>query len=117
MGGMEPGMNGMAEHPEIEELERAAAWRLRQADAGPADTASVAAARSLEALANDLRRNDYALLWTELRSIGNWLGESDAISDYAELAADYRARIGVSEHPADGAAYLTGLLAIARGLV
>ncbi|MGD0106220.1 MAG: hypothetical protein ABSC06_19590 [Rhodopila sp.] len=105
------------EPPEIEELERAAAWRLRLVDADPDDTASAVAALLLEALAEDLRRNDYASLWTELRSIGNWLAESDAISDFAELAADYRVRIGVSECPADGAAYLTGLLAIARGLV
>ena len=106
-----------AEPPEVEELERTAAWRLRLADANPGDTASAGAARLLESLAADLRRNDYAALWTELRSIGNWLGESDAISDYSDLAAGYRARIGVAEHPADGAAYLTGLLAIARGLV
>jgi hypothetical protein len=64
-----------------------------------------------------LRREDHAALWSELRSIGNWLGESDVISDYADLAADYRMKIGVSEHPADGAAYLRGLLAIAHGLV
>jgi hypothetical protein len=110
-------MNASAEPPEVEELERTAAWRLRLVDADPEDTASAAAARLLEALANDLRANDYSPLWTELRSIGNWLGESDSISDYAELAADYRARIGVSDHPANGTAYLLGLLAIARGLV
>lgn len=103
--------------PEIDELQRAAAWRLRLVDADPTDTTSAAAAGLLEALAEDLQRNDHAGLWTELRSIGNWLGESDAISDYADLAADYRARIGVSEHPTDGAEYLRGLLAIARGLV
>ena len=110
-------MHASAEPPEIEELERTAAWRLRLWDADAGDTASAAAARLLEALADDLRRNDHTALWTELRSIGNWLGESDAISDFAGLAADYRARIGVSEHPADGAAYLLGLLAIARSLV
>jgi hypothetical protein len=105
------------EPPEIEELEQAAAWRLRLVDADPGDRVSEAAATRLQALADDLRRNDHAALWTELRSIGNWLGESDAISDYADLAADYRARIGTSEHPADGAAYLQGLLTIARNLV
>jgi hypothetical protein len=105
------------EPPEIEELERAAAWRLRLVDADPGDTASAAAAAVLEALAADLRRNDYAALWTELRSIGNWLGESDAISDFSEIAADYRLRIGVSAHPVDGADYLRGLLAIAHSLV
>jgi hypothetical protein len=106
-----------AEPPEIEELERAAAWRLRLVDADPEDAGSAAAARLLEHLADDLRRNDYALLWTELRSIGNWLGESDAISDYAELAADFRARIGLSARPENGEAYLRGLLAIAQSLV
>jgi hypothetical protein len=105
------------EPPEIEELERTAQWRLRLVDADPDDTVSVAAARLLDRLADDLRRNDYTPLWTELRSIGNWLGESDAISDYADLAADYRARIGVSVHPGDGADYLRGLLAIAQSLV
>jgi hypothetical protein len=106
-----------ADSAEIEALERTVAWRLRLVDADPADTASAAAARLLESLAGDLRRNNYASLWTELRSIGNWLGESDAISDYAELAADYRGRIGVSAQPADGADYLRGLLAIAHSLV
>jgi hypothetical protein len=105
------------EPPEIEELERAAEWRLRLADADPTDAASQAAARLLQHLADDLRRNDYAPLWTELRSIGNWLGESDAISDYADLAFDYRTKIGVAAHPPDGAAYLLGLLAIAQSLV
>ena len=104
-------------HPEIEALQRTAAWRLRLVDADPSDTASAAAAALLETLAGDLQHNEHAALWTELRSIGNWLGESDAISDFADLAADYRGRIGVREHPPDGAAYLLGLLAIARGLV
>ena len=103
--------------PEIEALEQTAAWRLRLVDADPSDTASAAAAVVLEALADDLRRDNHPALGTELGSIGNWLGESDAISDYADLAADYRARIGISEHPADGAAYLLRLLSIARGLV
>lgn len=102
------------DRPEIAELEEAAAWRLRLVDAQPEDAASQAAARRLEAVADDLRRNEYPALWTELRSIGHWLGESGAISDYADLAALYRARIGISEHPENGAAYLRRLLAIAR---
>ncbi len=102
---------------EAEDLDRTAAWRLRRVDADPSDSASAAAAALLEALAEDLRRNDYQAQWAELRSIGNWLGESDAISDYADLVSDYRVRIGMTEHPADGAAYLEGLLAIARSLV
>jgi hypothetical protein len=106
-----------SEQPEVEELERTAAWRLRLVDADSGDTVSAAAAVLLENLADDLRRNDYRPLWTELRSIGNWFGESDAISDYAGLAADYRTAIGVSVHPRDGAEYLRGLLAIAQSLV
>jgi hypothetical protein len=105
------------EPPEIEELERCADWRRRLVDADANDQASAAAARRLDRLAEDLRQHDYTSMWTELRSIGNWLGESDLISDYAELAADYRLRIGISEHPADGAQYLRGLLAIAQSLV
>jgi hypothetical protein len=105
------------EPPEIEELERAAEWRLRLVDADASDTVSAASALALQRLADDLRCKDYAPLWTELRSIGHWLSESDAISDYSDLAAEYRARIGVSDHPANGSDYLRGLLAIARGLI
>jgi alpha-beta hydrolase superfamily lysophospholipase len=105
------------EPPEIEELERAADWRLRLIDADPGDEASATAARRLQHLADDLRHNDYAALWTELRSIGNWLAESDAISDYADLAMDFRTQIGTSKNPADGADYLRALLAIAQSLV
>jgi hypothetical protein len=111
----------MTEHnsdpPEVEELERTAAWRLRLVDADPADDASREAAAQLQALAEDLRRPDLAPLWTELRALCNWLAESDAISDYAELAAEYRARIGVADLPKDGADYLRALLGIARSLV
>jgi hypothetical protein len=110
-------MGMRADAPEIEELERAAAWRLRLLDDDLTDAASAQAARLLEHLAEDLRHHDYAPLWTELRSISHWLEESDAITDYVDLALDYRARIGISAHPADGAAYLQGLLAIARSLV
>ncbi|HBK08696.1 MAG TPA: hypothetical protein DDZ81_23055 [Acetobacteraceae bacterium] len=105
------------EAPEIEELRQAAAWRLRKVDADPGDASSAAAAVLLEHLADDLQDHDHAAEWTELRSIGNWLAESDAISDYADLAMDYRSRIGVTEHPRDGADYLRGLLALARALV
>ena len=65
------------EPPEIEELERTAAWRFPGWSTPiRVDTAKgAAAAVVLEALAGDLRQNDYAAMWTELRSIGNWLGE------------------------------------------
>jgi len=105
------------EPPEVEDLERAAAWRLRLVDEDAADTISAQAARLLETLAEDLRRTPYTAFWAELRAVGNWLGESDAISDYAALAADYRTRIGISEHPADGADYLRALLRIAYSLI
>jgi hypothetical protein len=105
------------EPSEIDELESTAEWRLRRVDADAGDTASAAAATLLLRLAEDLRRNDYAPLWTELQSIGNWLSESGAIADYSDLAAEYRARIGVSDHPANGSEYLRGLLAIARGQI
>ncbi len=106
------------DHPEVEELERTAAWRLRLLDADPSDAASRTAADRLQALANELRDGaDLTPLWTELRSLCNWLGESDAISDYAELAAAYRTRIGIAEHPENGAAYLRALLGIARELL
>ena len=105
------------EPPEVEELERAAEWRLRLVDADPTDQVSAHAAALLQRLAADLKSNDYAAIWTELRLICNWLAESDAISDYADLAFDYRTRIGASDHPADGADYLRGLLAIAQSFV
>ena len=106
-----------SEPPEIEQLEHAAAWRLRLVDLDPADRSSAAAAQILEQLAASLRHDDHADMWTELRSLGNWLAESDAISDYADLVTEYHARIGVERHPADAAAYLRDLLAIARSLV
>ncbi len=103
--------------PEVEELEKVAGWRLRLVDADPSDTVSAAAARLLETLAEDLRQEDHTSLWLELGSLSNWLSESGAISDYAELASDYRVRIGVSAVPTSGGDYLRGLLAIARSLL
>ncbi len=105
------------EPPEVDELLDVAAWRLRRVDADPTDIASAAAARQLQALAEDLRNGADPALWTELGALQNWLAESDAISDYAALAAAYRARIGISDTPRTGADYLIGLLAIARTLV
>jgi hypothetical protein len=105
------------EASEAEALERAAEWRLRLVDADPTDRVSARAAVLLQRLAADLSSNDYTSIRTELRSIGNWLAESDLISDYKDLAFEYRARIGASDHPADGADYLRGLLEIAQSLV
>jgi len=106
----------MSEHDQAEaaELERAAEWRLRQADANPADTASAAAARHLRKLAGDVRGMEGSPLLHEFRCICNWLGESDGIEDLVHLMRDYHARIGVAETPADGEAYLRGLIALAQ---
>jgi hypothetical protein len=108
----------MSDEPlEVEELERTAAWRMRLVDQDPADARSLAAARLLEKLANDLRGLRDPGAWAELGAICNWLGESDMISDYAEAAQEYRAGIGVDHFPADGAAYLAALTDIARRFV
>jgi hypothetical protein len=106
-----------ADRSDLDALESTIAWRLRCLDADPADAASAEAVRLLDALVADLTQTDYAPLWTELGALLNWLGESDAVSDYAELAADYRVQIGVAHRPADGAAYIRALLDLARSLI
>jgi hypothetical protein len=102
------------ELPEVADLEAAAEWRLRQVDADPSDTASAAAARRLQDLAEDLRRAGDGPLLRELHAICNWLAESDNISAFVLRAEAYRRRIGIDAHPADGAAYLQALLGLAR---
>src|SRR6185437_9775772 len=101
--------SGPAEQSDLEALEDTIAWRMRCLDADPADVASAESVRLLEGLVTDLRRTDYGAHWQELGVLLNWLGESDAVSDYAELAADYRAQIGVANRPVDGAAYIRAL--------
>ena len=107
----------MADQSEIDELERTAAWRLRLVDADPDDHVSRTAAVRLQVLADELSRGDLDSLWTELGALRNWLGESGLISDYADLASDYRSRIGVTDMPSDAADYLRALIAMAQGLV
>jgi hypothetical protein len=99
---------------EVEELQRAAEWRLRQVDAHPADAKSADAARQLEALAADVRRLRGTPLFREYIAICNWLGESDGIADFSLLANDYRRRIGFDYAPPDGDAYLRALIALAK---
>jgi hypothetical protein len=99
---------------EAELLERAAAWRLRKVDADPTDAVSAGAAAQLERLAQEVRDLRGSPLFQEYLAICNWLGESDGISDFMELANDYRARIGVDLSPADGEAYLRALIALAK---
>ena len=100
--------------PEVVELEAAAEWRLQRVDANAADAASAAAAHRLHALAEDLRRMGDSPLLRELHAICGWLAESDNITDFALHAQDYRRRIGVDAHPADGEAYLRALISLAQ---
>jgi hypothetical protein len=100
--------------PEVVELEAAADWRLRMVDADPDDSQSAAAAERLQRLADDLRRYRATSLHAELGAICNWLAESDDITDFAQLAHDYRRRIGIDAFPDTGEDYLRALLDIAR---
>ena len=99
---------------EAEELERVAAWRLRRVDEDPADAECAAAAGQLERLADDVRLLRGSPLFQEYGAICNWLGESDGITDFMELANDYRSRIGFDHWPEDGAAYLRALIDLAK---
>ena len=67
------------ENPDAAALERAAEWRLRQADANPADTASIAAARHLQKLANDLRAMPDTKLSEEYRCLFHWLSACEGV--------------------------------------
>jgi LPS O-antigen subunit length determinant protein (WzzB/FepE family) len=100
--------------PEVEDLERAAAWRLRKLDADPADRQSAAAAQRLQRLADELRQMQASPLYREFSAICNWLAESEDITDFAQLAHEYRLRIGVDVFPETGEDYLRALLEIAR---
>jgi hypothetical protein len=99
---------------EAEELERAAEWRMRKADADASDTVSREAAALLEKLAEDVRGLSGSAVFREYAMICNWLGESDGIADFMDTANDYRARIGVEHFPANGEAYLRALIDLAK---
>jgi hypothetical protein len=100
---------------EAEDLERAAEWRMRKVDADPSDDVSGDAAALLGRLAEEVRRLPGTPVLREYTAIVNWLSESDDIVDFADMANDYRARIGVDQKPADGEAYLRALIELARG--
>ena len=100
--------------PEVVELERVAAWRLRKVDARPADEQSAKAARQLQKLADDLRRAPNLKLLEEYRCVCNWLSESDGISDFVLLAQDYREMIAFGEWAETGDDYLRALIAKAQ---
>jgi hypothetical protein len=99
---------------EVEELERAAEWRLRKVDEDPIDAVSRDAAARLETLAADVRRLRGSPLFREYVAICNLLGESDGIVDFMDMANDYRARIGVDRLPENGEAYLRALIELAK---
>jgi hypothetical protein len=99
---------------EVEQLERAAEWRLRKVDADPSDEKSAVAAKHLERLAKDVRRLRGSPLFQEYLAICNWLGESDGITDFMERANDYRSRIGFDHWPENGETYLRALVDLAR---
>jgi hypothetical protein len=99
---------------EAEDLERTAEWRMRKLDADPSDAVSRTAAALLEQLAADVRRLAGSPVFYEYAAICNWLGESDGIADFADMAHDYRTRIGADRFPADGEAYLRDLIELAK---
>ena len=99
---------------EITELERVVEWRLREADASPADPRHDKAAAQLRKLADDLRTAPDMKLLEEYRCVCNWLGESDGISDFALRAQDFRERIGFGEWAATGDEYLRRLIGMAQ---
>jgi hypothetical protein len=99
---------------EVEELERAAEWRMRKVDADPSDTVSRHAAALMERLAAEVRRLPGTPLAREYAAICNWLSESGDIADFSDMANDYRGRIGVDHEPANGEAYLRALIELAK---
>jgi hypothetical protein len=102
----------MDDFPEAEELERAAAWRLRKADEG--DRTSAAAAERLQAIADDLRAHGTTPLVAEFRCICNWLAESEGIEDFSEFAHRYRVGIGFAHTPMTGDDYIGALIALSK---
>lgn len=99
---------------EVEELERAAEWRMRKVDADPSDDISRHAAVLLQKLADDVRQLQGSAVLREYTAICNWLAESDDIVDFSDMATDYRARIGLDRMPQDGQEYLRDLVELAK---
>jgi hypothetical protein len=99
---------------EADQLERVAEWRMRKVDADPSDKVSRDAAALLERLAREVRGLPGTPVFREYTAICNWLSESDDIVDFADMASDYRAGIGLDHRPADGEAYLRDLIDLAK---
>jgi hypothetical protein len=103
-----------ADLPEAVELKRTADWRIKKLGENPADSESAAAAKLLQALADDLRRLQGSPTCAEYRAICGWLDEFDGMAELAEYAHDYRMRIGVDHFPASGEEYLHVLIGFAK---
>ena len=100
--------------PEVEQLERAAEWRLRKVDADPTDERSAAAARQLQKLAEELRPLSGSKLYAEYQCMCNWLGESDGLSELQLRAEDFRLMLGFGTWADSGEGYLRALLEMAK---
>ena len=72
---------------------------MRKVDADPSDATSREAAGLLERLAEDVRRLRGSPLFREYMAICNWLGESDGIVDFMDMANDYRPGSGSIVRP------------------
>ncbi|MGE0259319.1 MAG: hypothetical protein AB7H71_13705 [Alphaproteobacteria bacterium] len=99
---------------EVQELERAADWRIWKLGADPTDRESAAAAELLQKLADQVRGLGGSPVHVEYLAILNWIGEFDMMEEFAARAHEYRSRIGVEHFPEDGDAYLRALIAMAR---
>jgi hypothetical protein len=104
----------MSDPTEVEELERAAEWRLRKVDANPADTQSAKAAAQLQKLAEELRALQNTPLFAEYQCMCNWLGESDGLSELALRREDFRTMLGFGTWADSGEAYLKALIGMAQ---
>ncbi|MSP05705.1 MAG: hypothetical protein EXR05_10865 [Acetobacteraceae bacterium] len=105
------------EAPEAAALQRAAERRLLLADADPADTASLAAARHLQTLADALRAMPDNPEWEQYRCLCHWLSASDGITDLAAAAHRYNATIGFGEWPETALDYVRVLNRLANQLI
>jgi len=100
--------------PEVAELEAAAEWWLGQVDTNPNDAQSAAAARQLQALADELRHLSDSALLRELHALCGWLEESDNITDFSLRAHEFRTRIGVDRQVEAAEDYLRMLIELAK---
>jgi hypothetical protein len=83
-------------------------------DADPDDAPSAAAARQLQALADDLRRLGGSPLLRELHALCGWLDESDNITDFSLRAHEFRTRIGFDRQAETAENYLRALIELAK---